>query len=579
MEIYLKNAFLMFFLIVLIMIMKNDTFMNNIFYNEKFSFNSKSKLSKRKLEEIENEEEIPLLSEFQTHLPKVYLFFHNIFSKDFSGVCSNLSFLSKPNYFGKDIKNSTFRIGISKPHSQNFLYNIENTNFSLYFILKDRGYVDKHIKVNFTINFSKNFYENKLSKNPNKIEFKFDNITYDTSYYDYFKNEPEKDYNNTANITLIFYYREKIFNHTIFYQKSFSNYSRVYFSFENSKAKFHTNAFQYGSGGYSSNTLNYSIILSLLGMFQIYSFSKFIILLENNNTYSNNLSYNCIIFHVVFDSMVCSLNFYLSLNYESLMMEFLAPSIVFFLLFSVFEIRILYMIFRVNNYELYLNNSNGFRNKLLKFYFIFYVGLFFILLMFNVIVMNFFLLIIFLLNFYSFQIYFCVDKNIKPPFPFLNVFLSTLSKIFMIYYFNGYDKNIFGFKPSLLKVKICLFILISQSLIIVLQKIFGPKFFIPKKFRKKTFDYYTNNINDINEECVICLEKLESNENIFENNKRKKDVFYYLVKFGFYKPKIKKKFMVTPCKHTFHTNCLELWLEMKNECPYCRNKIPPLEYD
>ena len=52
-----------------------------------------------------------------------------------------------------------------------------------------------------------------------------------------------------------------------------------------------------------------------------------------------------------------------------------------------------------------------------------------------------------------------------------------------------------------------------------------------------------------------------------------------LIKFGFYKPKIKKKFMVTPCKHTFHTNCLELWLEMKNECPYCRNKIPPLDYD
>jgi len=215
----LKNAFLMFFLIVLVMIIKNDYF---IFYEEKFPLISKM----RKLNE---NEEIPLLSEFQTHLPKVYLFFHSIFSKDFSGVCSNLSFLSKPDYFGKEIKNSTFRIGISKPHSQNFLYNIENTNFSLYFILKDRGYVDKHIKVNFTINFSKDFYENQLSKNPNKIEFKFNNITYDTNYYDYFKNEPEKDYNNSANITLIFYYREKIFNHSIYYQKSFSNYSKVYF--------------------------------------------------------------------------------------------------------------------------------------------------------------------------------------------------------------------------------------------------------------------------------------------------------------------------------------------------------------
>ena len=67
-------------------------------------------------------------------------------------------------------------------------------------------------------------------------------------------------------------------------------------------------------------------------------------------------------------------------------------------------------------------------------------------------------------------------------------------------------KIIFWF--CLLKVKICIFILVFQSLIIILQKIF-----IPKKFRKKMFDYY--NINDIKEECVICLKKLENNENIF----------------------------------------------------------------
>ena len=38
-----------------------------------------------------------------------------------------------------------------------------------------------------------------------------------------------------------------------------------------------------------------------------------------------------------------------------------------------------------------------------------------------------------------------------------------------------------------------------------------------------------------------------------------------------------KPYMVTPCHHIFHARCLELWLEQKNECPYCRSKIPPLE--
>ena len=35
--------------------------------------------------------------------------------------------------------------------------------------------------------------------------------------------------------------------------------------------------------------------------------------------------------------------------------------------------------------------------------------------------------------------------------------------------------------------------------------------------------------------------------------------------------------MKTPCNHLFHNICLEKWLEFKNECPYCRREIPPLE--
>ena len=73
MESYLKNSFLMFFLVVLILIIKNE-FLNNIFYEENinnFSLisNINSNESNRKLEEEnENKEnEIPLLSEFHTN--------------------------------------------------------------------------------------------------------------------------------------------------------------------------------------------------------------------------------------------------------------------------------------------------------------------------------------------------------------------------------------------------------------------------------------------------------------------------------------------------------------------------------
>ena len=47
--------------------------------------------------------------------------------------------------------------------------------------------------------------------------------------------------------------------------------------------------------------------------------------------------------------------------------------------------------------------------------------------------------------------------------------------------------------------------------------------------------------------------------------------------------KLKKKqedrgdYMITPCHHLFHKACLEHWLNLKNQCPYCRQQIPPLE--
>ncbi len=38
----------------------------------------------------------------------------------------------------------------------------------------------------------------------------------------------------------------------------------------------------------------------------------------------------------------------------------------------------------------------------------------------------------------------------------------------------------------------------------------------------------------------------------------------------------KKPFMVTPCKHIFHTPCLESWFRQKKECPNCRQEIADL---
>jgi hypothetical protein len=38
----------------------------------------------------------------------------------------------------------------------------------------------------------------------------------------------------------------------------------------------------------------------------------------------------------------------------------------------------------------------------------------------------------------------------------------------------------------------------------------------------------------------------------------------------------RRAYMVTPCRHVFHTKCLEGWFKYKLQCPICREELPPL---
>ncbi|KAG5925594.1 hypothetical protein E4U42_004143 [Claviceps africana] len=38
----------------------------------------------------------------------------------------------------------------------------------------------------------------------------------------------------------------------------------------------------------------------------------------------------------------------------------------------------------------------------------------------------------------------------------------------------------------------------------------------------------------------------------------------------------RRMYMVTPCRHIFHTACLESWLRFRLQCPICREELPPV---
>ncbi|CRK28765.1 hypothetical protein BN1723_018361, partial [Verticillium longisporum] len=38
----------------------------------------------------------------------------------------------------------------------------------------------------------------------------------------------------------------------------------------------------------------------------------------------------------------------------------------------------------------------------------------------------------------------------------------------------------------------------------------------------------------------------------------------------------RRNYMVTPCRHIFHSPCLESWMRYRLKCPICRDDLPPL---
>jgi hypothetical protein len=153
--------------------------------------------------------------------------------------------------------------------------------------------------------------------------------------------------------------------------------------------------------------------------------------------------------------------------------------------------------------------------------------------------------------------------------------------------------------------------MLIQILILYYQNIKGSRFFLPEKYKKKKFEYYKNkeeimnlNSNANNIECVICLNPLfnEENENnrnmnlflndfitldqnehvqilkdnynIYDKKTNWKDKFISLFEFSERSLNFEnKKYIITPCKHYFHSKCLEMWFQRKRECPNCRTII------
>ena len=511
-------------------------------------------------------------------------------------------------YYGKweklTVAKNTFKyttgnsdIDFYEEGKENFLFNLKQkncSNLSAYFSLKDGIYEDNYLDANFTFNFENVSLPDYLDKDSFSIIIPNTSLSY--SFGEYFDVSKKITVNNTF-INISFYRKMKMFYNNVQYEISSTDYSKVSLyilslsPFDKNETKFEVyfEAEAHGSYEYPKKILNYSIFLTIFAFIEIIYTTKFMILINDSQQMSLNTDIYTIIIQIIWTSILFYANFFLALSQNNLLFEYIMPAIFYFFLFSVFLLRILFFSWRARNIDLIYRDQRLFKKKLIRFYLSVYILLIFTMASLKIWYTYFTMTFLLFCGTWLGQIIYSAKNGTKPSMPHAYIFFVTIFKAFIPVYLKCYPNSIFSFRPSYLKVIILDSVLFLEGLILSLQKLIGPKFFLTKKYKQPKFDYYKQE-NEIDEksktqECVICLDNIGKISQYEENGGiiDKKEKFNWekyledLVKRYKNRNRNKGPYMVTPCHHLFHAKCLEMWLEQKNECPYCRQKIPPLE--
>ena len=146
---------------------------------------------------------------------------------------------------------------------------------------------------------------------------------------------------------------------------------------------------------------------------------------------------------------------------------------------------------------------------------------------------------------------------------------------FLPLYLKGCPGNILQIKPSSTFCLFYLSVIALQFIVMVAQRVKGPRFMIPKRYRPNSYDYIRrfhavedlesaalSDSSHLNDECIICMHNLR-----FEVDDAMQLIDGTSVR--------SKHFMQTPCNHKFHEVCLSSWMKVKLECPVCRSSLPP----
>lgn len=171
------------------------------------------------------------------------------------------------------------------------------------------------------------------------------------------------------------------------------------------------------------------------------------------------------------------------------------------------------------------------------------------------------------------QIYRNIMRGCRKAFRWEFVLGTSICRLAGVGYIYLYPGNIFHSATNPMAVFIIASWVGLQIIALLVQDIFGPRFLIPSHSLPQVYDYHcplpatdeeaaqemgtpTDDGRMRSFDCVVCMQTV--------------DVPVAGAADGRDGLLGRRGYMVTPCRHVFHSHCLEGWMRFRLQCPICR---------
>ena len=209
------------------------------------------------------------------------------------------------------------------------------------------------------------------------------------------------------------------------------------------------------------------------------------------------------------------------------------------------------------------------------------------------------------LSFWTPQIYRNVMRNCRKALRWEFVLGQSLLRLAPFVYFYTVSSNVLFFETDRNGAYVLMAWVWIQVWILLSQELLGPRFFVPSGWAPPAYDYHpVLREDDLEGGAAIPIGFTQatedspsaSSEKTAESETRGKRVYDCAIcrenidvpivpagasdgeGAGAFAENLfsRRNYMVTPCRHIFHSVCLEGWMRFRLQCPICRETLPPL---